>query len=97
MEKPQGQIVYQIKVFKIIVLIIVNDLIKAASYCFINGIIPESLKEFITVVLHKKGKKDYFFLSSYKLVIFKNILTKVLKKYVANIILKAIEKYGLLL
>ncbi len=85
------------KVFKVIVLVITKDLVKVASYCFINGIIPESLKESITVVLCKEGKKDYFLLSSYRLIIFKNMLVKVLEKYIANIILKVIEKYGLFL
>ena len=49
------------KVFKINVLIITKDLAKAVSYCFINGIIPESLKESIMAVLHKKGKKKTTF------------------------------------
>jgi len=48
------------KVFKIIVLIIVKDLVEVVSYYFANGIILKSLKKFIIVVLHKKGKKDFF-------------------------------------
>ena len=84
------------KVFKVVVLVIKKDFVKAASYCFINGIALESLKEFITVVLYKEGKKDYSLLSSYRLIAFKNILAKVLKKYIANIIFKAIEKHRLL-
>jgi len=48
------------------------------------------------MVLHKKGKKDYSLLSSYRLIVFKNMLVKVLKKYIANIILKVAEKYRLL-
>jgi len=47
------------------------------------------------VVLRKEGKKDYSLLSSYKLVTLKNMLAKVLKKYIANIISKAVEKYRL--
>jgi len=47
------------------------------------------------VILHKEGKKDYSLLSSYRLVTFKNMLAKVLKKHVANIILKAVKKYKL--
>ena len=43
------------KVFKVIALVITKDLIKAVSYCFINKIILKSLKEFIMVVLRKKG------------------------------------------
>jgi len=48
-------------------------------------------------VLRKEEKKDYFFLSSYRLIALKNTLVKVLEKYIANIISKAAEKYGLLL
>ena len=79
-----------------VALVIAGDLAKVASYCFTNGIIPESLKESITVVLRKEGEKDYSFLSSYRLVALENTLAKVLKKYVANIISKAVEKHRLL-
>jgi len=84
------------KVFKIATLVIAKDLAKIASYYFTNGIIPESLKESIIIVLYKEGKKDYFLLDSYRLITLKNTLAKVLKKYIANIILKAAEKYRLL-
>ena len=74
-----------------------KDLVKAASHCFTNGIIPESLKEFITAVLRKEGKKNYSLLSSYRLIALKNILAKVLEKHVANIISEAAEEHRLLL
>ncbi len=83
------------EVFKVIPLIIAKDLTKTASYYFINGTIPKSLKEFIIVALCKKRKKENFFLSSYRLVALENMLMKVLKKHVANIILKVMEKYKL--
>ena len=47
------------------------------------------------MVLRKKGKKDYYFLGSYKLITFKNMLIKVLKKHIVNIIFKAVEEYKL--
>jgi len=84
------------KVFKIIVLVIIKDLIEIASSCFTSKIILKSFKKFIIIVLRKEGKKNYFFLGSYKLITFKNTLVKVLKKYVANIMSKAIEKHRLL-
>jgi len=84
------------KGFKIVILVIVKDLAEIVSHCFINGIIPKSLKEFIIVVLRKEGKKDYFLLGSYRLITFKNMLVKVLKKYIVNIMSKAAEKYKLL-
>jgi len=84
------------KVFKVVILVIIKDLVEVTSYYFTNRIIPKSLKEFITIVLYKKGKKDYFFLNSYRLITLKNTLVKVLEKYIANIILKAVEEYRLL-
>ncbi len=84
------------KVLKVIVLVITKDLAKAASYSFINGIILKSLKESITVVLHKEGKKDYSLLSSYRLIALKNMLAKVLEKHIANIISKAVKEHRLL-
>ena len=39
------------EVFKVIALVIIKDLAKAANYCFINRIILKSLKESITIVL----------------------------------------------
>jgi len=81
----------------VVVLVIIKDLIKIVSYYFANKIILKSLKKFIIVVLRKKRKKENSFLGSYKLITLKNILTKVLEKYVTNIILKAVEKHRLLL
>jgi hypothetical protein len=85
------------KVLKIVALIIKKDLVEVASYYFTNRIVLKSLKKSITVVLRKEGKKDYSFLGSYRLITLKNILAKVLKKYIANIISKAVEEYRLLL
>ena len=84
------------KVLKVVALIIIKDLAEAASYYFTSGIILESLKESITIVLRKEGKKDYSLLGSYKLITLKNTLAKVLEKYVANIISKAVEEHRLL-
>jgi len=84
------------KVLKVAALVIIKDLVKIASYYFTSGIILKSLKEFITVVLRKKGKKDYSFLGSYRLIALKNTLAKVLEKHIANIIFKAAEEHRLL-
>jgi len=80
----------------VVTLVIAKDLAEVTSNCFTNGIIPESLKESITIVLCKKEKKNYSLLGSYILITLKNTLVKVLEKYIANIILKAAEKYRLL-
>jgi len=79
-----------------VILVIIKDLAEIASYYFINRILLKSLKEFIIAVLRKEGKINYSFPGSYKLIIFKNMLAKVLEKYVVNIILKIVEEYGLL-
>jgi len=47
--------------------------------------------------MQKGGKKNYFLLSSYRLIILKNTLVKVLEKHVVNIISKAAEEHKLLL
>jgi len=83
------------KVLKVVILVIVKDLIKTTSYYFASGIIPKSLKKFITIMLYKKGKKNSL-LGSYRLITFKNILTKVLKIYITNIMSKAAKEHKLL-
>ena len=80
-----------------VALVIVKDLVKVASYYLTSRIILKHFKKFIIIVLRKKGIKNYFFLSNYKLITFKNILVKVLEKHVVNTMSKAIEKYKLLL
>jgi len=45
------------KVLKVVILVIIKDLVKAASYYFASGIILKSFRFFIIVVLHKEGKK----------------------------------------
>jgi len=84
------------EVLKVAAPVIAKDLAEAASHYFASGIIPESLKESITVVLCKEGKKDYSLPGSYRLIALENTLVKVLEKHVANIISKAAEEHRLL-
>ena len=84
------------KVLKVVALVIKKDLVKAASYYFTNRIALESLKESITAVLYKKGKKDYSLLGSYRPIALENTLVKVLEKYITNIMSKAAEEHRLL-
>jgi len=81
----------------VVILVIIKDLVEVASNYFTNRIILKSLKEFIIIVLRKEGKKDYSFLGSYRLIALENTLAKILEKYIANIMLKAVEKYKLFL
>jgi len=48
------------KVFKMVILVIIKDLTETVNYCFINKTILKNLKEFIIIVLRKKGKKIIF-------------------------------------
>jgi len=80
----------------VVALVIKKDLVEVASYYFTNGIASESLKESITIVLRKEEKKDYSLLGSYRPITLKTTLVKVLEKYIANIISKAVEEYRLL-
>jgi len=77
----------------------IKDLVETASYYFTSGIILKHFKESITIVLYnnKKGGGKYFLLSNYKPITFKNMLIKVLKKYIVNIIFKVVKKYRLFL
>jgi len=84
------------KVLKVVALVIIKDLAEAASYYFTSRIILKSLKESITIVLYKEGKKDYSLLGNYRPITLKNTLAKVLKKYIANIISKAVKEHRLL-
>jgi len=59
-----------------VVLVIIKDLAKIASYYFANKIILKSLKKFIIVALCKEKKT---LLNSYRLIALKNTLVKVLK------------------
>jgi len=70
--------------------------VEIASYYFTNRIAPESLKESITAVLYKEGKKDYSLPGSYRLIALENTLVKVLEKYITNIMFKAAEEHRLL-
>jgi len=80
----------------VVILVIVKDFVEIASYYFANKIIVKCFKIFIIIVLRKKRKKNSL-LSSYKLIVFKNMLVEVLKKYIVNIIFNATEKYKLYL
>jgi len=50
----------------------------------------------MTIIMYKKAGKNYSLLNSYRLITFKNMLAKVLKKYIVNIMSKAAKKYKLL-
>ena len=47
-------------------------------------------------ILCKKGKADYLFLGSYRLIVLKNTLNKILKKVIADCIADTAKKHTLL-
>ena len=47
-------------------------------------------------ILYKKGKTDYSFLESYRPIILKNTLSKILEKVIADYIADTAEEYALL-
>jgi len=83
------------KIFKIVVLVIIEELAKVASCYFASRTLLKSLKESTTIVLCKEGKKNYSLLGSYRPITLKNMLVKVFKKYIVNIMAKAAKEYRL--
>ena len=54
-------------------------------------------KKLTTIVLHKKDKKDYLLLRSYRSITLKNMLIKIIKKILVTHLSCAAEEYSLLL
>ena len=53
-------------------------------------------KKLTTIILYKKNKKNYLLLKSYKLITFKNMLAKIIKKMLITYLSYIAEKYSLL-
>jgi len=85
------------EVLKMVILLIKKNLTQAISKCFIKSVTPRSFQKFITVVLWKKRKKNYFLLSSYCLIALKNTITKLIKKLITEWITNTTEMHDLLL
>ena len=48
-------------------------------------------------ILYKKGKADYLFLESYRPIILKNTLSKILERVIADYIIDIAKEHALLL
>jgi len=72
------------EVFKMMISLIKKNFTQAISKCFIKNATSRSFQEFITVVLQKKRKKNYFLSSSYCLITLKNTITKLMKKLITE-------------
>jgi len=72
------------EVFKMMISLIKKNLTQAISKCFIKNTTLRSFQKFITVVLQKKRKKNYFLSSSYHLITLKNTIAKLMKKLITE-------------
>ncbi len=72
------------EIFKKVIYIIKDDLTLMINMCFINEIILKIFCEFITVILRKKRKKNYLFLSNYYSIALKNTIVKLIKKLIVK-------------
>jgi len=72
------------KTLKIITPFIKKNLTHAISRCFNSKFTSESFHKFITVILHKKKKKDYSLSRSYCLIALENTIAKLMKKLIAE-------------
>ena len=84
------------EILKIMAPVIGQGMAKASSQCLATGILPQRLKESITIVLRKEGKKDYSLPGSYRPIALKNTLAKMLEKRVADVMMEAAESHNLL-
>jgi len=85
------------EVLKMMISLIKKNLTQAISKCFIKSATLRSFQKFITVVLQKKRKKNYFLSSSYHLITLKNTITKLMKKLITEQIVNTTEMYDFLL
>jgi len=72
------------EVLKMMISLIKKNLAQAISKCFIKSATSRSFQKFITVVLQKKRKKNYFLSSSYCFITLKNTITKLMKKLITK-------------
>ena len=84
------------KVIYIIAPLILKELAQAVIKYLIIGL-PKGLKELFTLILKKKGKKDYLLLNTYRPIALKNILVKLAEKVLIIYIIEKIEVKTLLL
>ena len=84
------------KVLKRITSVIYTDLIQEIYTAFTYSLLLIYYKKLTTVILHKKGKKNYLLPESFRSITLKNMLIKVIKKMLITYLNCAAEKYSLL-
>ena len=80
------------EIIKIAVPSIIKGLAEIITTYMAKGIIPNSLKESITVVLRKESKKDYSLPGAYRFITLENTLAKLIKKIVTTHIMRMAEE-----
>ena len=67
-----------------------------ARVYFIIGYYLKLKRVIMTFILYKKGKVNYLFLGSYRLIALKNTLSKILEKVIADCIIDTAKEHTLL-
>ncbi len=85
------------KILKLLDLKILSELTQNIYITLAHSSLSLYYRELIIVILRKKSKKNYSLLDSYKLIILKNILAKIIKKVLITYLNLMIKEYVLLL
>jgi len=83
------------EILKMTCEIIKKNLTVIITQYFTNSLLSLCLKEFTTMMLCKKRKKNYFLSDSYCLIVLKNTIVKLLEKIVTEHITNTAEKHDL--
>ena len=84
------------EVLKYIILKICTDIVHRIYIVLMYSLLLKYFKKLIIIILHKESKKDYLLSESYRLIILKNILIKIIKKILATYLNCTAEEYSLL-
>ena len=84
------------EILKRITSVISMDFIQEIYTTFICGLLLTYYRELIIIILHKKNKKNYLLLRSFRLIILKNMLIKIVKKMLVTCLSCIAEEYSLL-
>ena len=83
--------------WKVIQETVGEELAGVITGILLSGELPASFKESTTVALRKEKKKDYLLPGSYRLIIYKNTIVKIVEKIIIEGITTEAEERGLLL
>ena len=81
------------KVLKTLSNTISNNLAKEISKLFNSAPLLEGLKDTITIILRKLGKKDYTLVNAYCPIALENIIAKLVKTIIAKRLAEAAEEH----